>query len=315
MKIVSISIAPSDYVAIAPCQHFTRMRALPCEVVECYDAESVYEHGESADVIFLPTLGSSWPPFWNEIAAYIESLPAFVAIFAADPHRTVWHWGGRSIRFDALIPCMFTPYKEHEAELGYDCKHILWSPWCMDVEDHNIEKDIDVLFWGNPGRPHYPFRNFILRELTRYSSLEGVRGQLIVNTLTLGGDSYSYVRLPYRNAGYWGSGLYPLLERAKICCAGSTYIQIPNPKYIENAACGSLTLTNDFSDREALGFEHGKNIWITDEDSFIEDLTFLLENEGLVTEMSTNARTLIAERHTVEIRARELYAFLQEVVL
>lgn len=313
MKIISISIAPSEVTAFKPSQHYTRVRALPCELVECYDVEGVYKHGDSADVIFLPGAGSSWPPFWNEIAEYVEGLSAFLGIFSIDSYRTIWCPDRARIRFDALLPLMYTAYLEHAREFNYDCQHTFWSPCCVDVQDHGIEKDIDVLFFGNPGLSIYPFRNLILRELTRYSSLEKVQGQLILNTLTFHGKNYSYVRIPYHNTKYWGYNLYPLLERAKICCTGSAFCFVPMPKIFELAACGCVTITNDFSDREALGFEHGENIWITDEDSFVSDMAFLLESETLINEMSKNARQLIADRHTVDIRASQLYHFLQEV--
>jgi hypothetical protein len=311
MRVISISVSPSEVTAFKPSQHFTRMRAMPCEVVECYTPKTVYKHGDSADVILLPGAESSWPPFWNDIAEYVESLPAFVGIFSIDSYRTVWLADRKQIKFDVLFPLMYTAYRDHEQELDYGCKHIFWSPCCVGVQNDGTERDIDVLFWGNPDSTSYPFRNFILRELTRYSSLEEIEGELILNNLRLDGWDYRYARLPYRNTGYWGRALYPLLERARICCAGSMDVQVPHPKYFENAACGCVTISNDFSDREALGFEHGRNIWITNQETFIKDLTFLLENEDLVAEMSANARQLIAERHTVRIRADELYQFLR----
>lgn len=313
MKVVSISIAPSKVTAFKPSQHFTRMRALPCEVVECYDTESVYKHGDSADVVLLPGAASSWPPFWNEVSTYVESLRGFVGVFSIDSYREVWPSGANKIRFDALFPLMYGAYKENAAKIGYECQQVFWSPCCVAVQDHNVERDIDIMVWGNNGLPTYPFRNFIVRDLTRYSAFERVHGELILNTLILGGQDYSYVRLPYHNTGYWGHLLYPLLERAKICCTGSANLFVPVPKHFENAACGCVTLTNDFGDREALGFEHGKNIWLTTEQNFIKDLAFLLQNEDLVSEMSANARQLIAERHTVKKRSSELYAFLQKV--
>ncbi len=87
---------------------------------------------------------------------------------------------------------------------------------------------------------------------------------------------------------------------------------MPLARYFENAACGCVSLTNDFSDREALGFEHGENIWLTTEEKFIGDLVYLLSQDDLLAKMSATARQLIAERHTVGMRANELYRFLLE---
>ncbi len=313
MKVVSISANPAGNFSFLPYQHFTRARALPCEYVECYDAEEVYKHGISADVIFLPGSAAMWPLFWNDIANYVQELPAFVGVFSADSYRMTWPPGERKIHFDALFPLYEAAYRQRAGEFAYDCEYVFPSPCCVDVQDHNVEKDIDVLFWGNPGNRTYPFRNFVLRELTLYSYNETIRDNLIFNVLSIGGENYSYARAAYQDATYWGYSLYPLLERARICCTGSSSVFVPLARYFENAACGCVSLTNDFSDREALGFEDGKNIWLTTEDKFIDDLVYLLSQQDLLAAMSANARQLIAERHTVNIRADHLYRFLVEV--
>jgi len=95
----------------------------------------------------------------------------------------------------------------------------------------------------------------------------------------------------------------------------------PLGKYFENPAAGAVMLSNEFSDRESLGFEHGKNIWILEEgqfvdsvaeDYFIENLVYLLEHDDIREEISRNARELIETRHTRDVRAQELYTFLCE---
>ncbi len=315
MNVLLISDTPDYISALIPSKFYVRVRAMPVDLIECYDIEGVYKHGEWADVILLPGETSSWPLFWNEIANYVEGLSAFIVVFSTDSYKNIWPVGRDRITFDAIILSQYTAYKERVHELDIDCKHAFWSPCCIDVQDHDVDKDIDVLFWGNPGMPVYPFRNFIIRELTKYSYLENIQeGQLIQNTLRLNGRNDNYVRLPRHNSKYWGIELYKLLSRSRICCTGSAFFHVPVARYFENAACGCITITNDFDDREALGFQHRKNIWITDEEKFITDLTFLLRNDDLVCEMSMNARQLIGERHTPKTRALELFNFFQEVV-
>jgi hypothetical protein len=314
MKVMSIAKKQSETITIRPSQHYARVRALPCEVVECEDASEVYEQGDSADVILLPGAESSWPDFWNGVADHVEHLRGFLGIFSMDSYQTIWKPNRHKIGFDALLPNMYSIYRQYAEELAYDCPHTLWSPYCIDLQDHDVEKDIDFLFWGNPGLPSYPFRNFVMRTLPRYTKFEKVEGELISQVLCLDGDEYNYVRLPHYNTKYWGSPLYPLLARAKVALVGSMNVHVPVSKHFEHAACGCLSLTNDFSDREALGFEHGVNIWLTTEEKFVEDLSFLLRNDEFVAQMAANAKQLIAERHTVKKRAEELHFFLERIL-
>jgi hypothetical protein len=313
MRVMSITQPVTEYMATEPSMHYSRTRALLCELLECVDAQSVNEQGGQVDVVILPGANSCWPLFWNEVAEYIEQLPAFKAIFSVDSYKSIWPLGREEIAFDALLPSQYTAYLEKAGQFRFDCTYAFWSPPCVDVQELSTEKDIDVFFWGNPGRSTYPFRNFILRELTTYSYLERIdeEDELVVNILRMKGREYRYARLPYRNRVHWGPSLYPLLQRAKICCTGSAFCHVPVARYFENAACGVVSVTNDFTDRDELGFEHGKNIWITDEAKFIADLVFLLTHSDVVSEMADNGRKLIAERHTVTRRAAELNDFLE----
>lgn len=321
MKVVMIAECPPEIAANDPSRFFQRVSALDCDVIKCYDAESVYKHAEWADVILLTTEGSSWPSFWSEVAGYVDLLEKFVGVFHADSYKTIWQPGREQITIGAIFPSQYTAYQQHAYEHDYDdAFHVLWSPCCVDVQDTGVEKDIDVLFWGNPGRTTYPFRNYMLQELVPYSFEEGIEKPLIVSKLRLPPEQSDkhqsvYARLPYRNVGFWGPPLYPLLERAKICLSGPAFCHVPIAQYFQNAACGVVSLTVDFGDREALGFEHGENIWITTEEKFIADLAFLLQHDDLVTEMSARARQLVADRHTVRKRADELETFLQEVIV
>jgi len=315
MKVISISNSyPDNYMLFEPSYHFSRVREMGCELFECFDSQSVFEFGNSADVILLSAHDDLWPAFWDEISDYIKDLQTFVGIFSIDSYRNIWHRGRKPIRFDALFPSMNAIYKEYMVMLGYDCRYAFFSTCCVDVQVSNNIKDIDILVWGNNGLPSYPFRNFVVRELTRYSISESVKGELICNKLLLGSHEWSYARLPYHNLGYWGDSLYDLLGRSKISITGSGAINAPIAKYFQNAACGCVTITTDFSDRAELGFEHGKNIWITKEDSFIKDLAFLLENDDLVNEMAVNAGQLIADHHTVKIRSLQLEKFLEKMI-
>ena len=314
MKIVLITNCPNDVNVNDPSKCFQRVRSMASNVIECYDVENTFNHAEEADVILLPGCNSMWPSFWEEVCKYIDGLTTPKVMFHTDSYKTPWPGGRSPIKIDAIVPSQLSALASCQHGLEFD--RVFWSPCCIDLKYNGESKDIDILFWGNPALPVYPFRNYILRELVRYSNLEKIENSLIVNALHLPhseGVIWPYHRLPSHNGKYYGRQLYPLLIRAKVSPTGSSKFYVPVARYFENAACGVVSLTNEFDDMQALGFDHGVNIWITTEGKFIEDLMFLLKNESLVKEMSVNARRLVAERHTVSVRASQLSNFLEEV--
>lgn len=312
LKVLSLSNGASEAEVGKACKHYQRVRAMPCELIDCYDAQTVKEHIDTADVVLVATPMRIWPPFWNEVADLIEQSKAFVGMFLVDSYTPLWREGQKPIANDAVLYSFKELYFEHHEDDGETYR--FWTPACWDVQE-SVDKDIDILVWGNNGLPSYPFRDFILHELRKYVVGEPVieDDEIIVCDLFLDGAIYKYYYLPYKNKTYWSDKLATLVSRTKICCTGSAGVFAPVGKYFINAACGAITLTNDFSDREQLGFEHGKHLWITNKENFIDDLTLLLHGYDIdsgVDDMSINARQLIADRHTPAIRGQELYQFL-----
>jgi len=294
--------------------------------VECYSAEDVRNHIKTADVVLLDN-GYRHVPFWDEIT-FINKSPAFTSRFYVD----LWHtrengaprdWNEDSIKFDVRI----TACKELQKKFKPEWAKVFWSPHCIDVQGYCPPRDIDVLFWGACS-PQYAFRQFIRQALRErvVKKIVKVDSFFTIREVAIRGNSYRYGLVdfvpnpvnwkPSREQavyGYYGPRLFRLLSRVKVCCTSPVH-RAPIGKFFENAACGSVTLTTDFTDRKELGFEHGKHLWITGEHSFVDDLAHLLEHPDLVEEMSKNAKELIRTRHTPAIRAQELYEFLRREV-
>jgi len=189
---------------------------------------------------------------------------------------------------------------------------MFWSPHCVDVQNFDVPKDVDVLIWGALGTSadRRRVKNLLMKHVVAPGrQYDAAR---LIYKIALGGRKYTLVWLRSHGEVYRGSKLYRMISRAKVCCTAPVH-QAPVGKYFENAACGSVTLTLKFTDREALGFEHGKNIWISSLGSYLKNLRFLLEHDALVKEMSRNAKELICTRHTPEIRGKELYEFFKRL--
>lgn len=298
------------------------VRYLPCDLIECYSASDVRNHIGSADVVLLDN-GPRFVPYWKDLT-FLNGSSAFIGYYPLDP------WYPRKlddlIRSDVYLVSSPKVVKRHVPQI----KHRLFClPPSIDVQDYYPPRDIDVLFWGAvnyPSETSYPFRAFVTGKLK--SSIVGkgkkVDPFLSIYDIDVAGCRYKYgfvkatpgmfswsPNVKQLTYGYYGSRLYRLLSRARICVTGSKIDPgIPLGKFFENAVCGLLTMSNKFAEMGVLGFEHGRNIWITNKERFLDDLTYLLERPNLVEEMSKNAKELIRAKHTRTIRAQELYAFL-----
>jgi len=316
---------------------------MPCTLLHARTHQEVEQYIQDVDVVilnrckftgFLERDSSIYSivPLAGERRTVNAPVP--VARFFSDP----WYMPRYKARFERSrgfanffreYNIRILPYRElFEQHCPEWIDSMFWSPRCAYIQDCNVEKDIDVLFWGNTVR-QYVIRNTMkaLLEKCIVSEEEEVDESLVMYRISLNGRTYKLAMLRFRARGrfpcstlplYRGEKLYKLLSRAKICPAGPRLYPrgAPIGKFFENAACGAVSLTIDFTDRKELGFEHGKHLWITELHRggkiphFLEDLAYLLEHPDLIEEMSKNAKELIRIRHTPVIRGRELYEFL-----
>jgi len=250
----------------------------------------------------------------------IYTAPVPIVRFYLD----IWKLPGFKEQFEESKGLYCTNFfREYDVRITY-CKELFeqycpewidsmfWSPHCVNVQNYDVSRDIDILFWG---KVNSTFRGRILSLLMEHvdeNATEEIDEWLSVYKFIANGREYRFGVLKYaRYPSYYGKKLYKLISRAKVCPT-SPKLEAPVGKFFENAACGAVSLTIDFTDRKELGFEHGENIWLADPKGYLESLTYLLEHPDLVEEMSKNAKELIRTRHTPMIRGRELYRFLRK---
>jgi len=299
----------------------SRLQHMPCTLLHAETREDAEMHLPDADVILLNrSIHTKFLP--EDSPVYSASVPT--ARFFLD----IWRMPEFAKRFAASQGEKYTNFfKSYDIRITY-CKELFekycpkwadsmfWSPHCVRVRKHRAPRDIDVLFWGKLNTGLRKELLTLLLDRVAGRSAEKVDDFLTLYGLVLGGKRYRLAVLEYaRYPAYHGKKLYQLISRAKICPT-SPKARAPVGKYFENAACGAVTLTTDFTDKENLGFKHRENVWITKlyrgdrPRRYLGDLTYLLERPSLVEEMSKNAKRLITTRHTPEIRGRELYEFL-----
>jgi hypothetical protein len=286
-----------------PGAHFNkRMRQFPGIVYECYSPESFEQYLPTVDVIMLNNPIIKLPV---DQVSLINSYKKFTVQIQLDPWKSIYN---SYTHLDSIITAA-------NSYLKSSVKHFsnrFWSPACADILELDLPRDIDIIMWGNSNRK-YPFRSFMFYTLRALSiGCKDICTGIKQYTITLNNKNYTLLHISgvaRYFSKYYSILLYEYLNRSKISLSGTHHVKIPLSKHFENAACGTLNIGNEFTDKESLGFEHGKNIWFTDKDKFLNDIQFLLENPNTVNEITYNAKELIKSRHTIAIRAKELYDY------
>jgi len=288
------------------------------EVIECYKPESVKKHIGDADAVILSGAGI-FLPYWDKLT-FLNDYSGFIGKLHAD----VWGVEKRAIQQleDIRVDVIFHPYKALMEEFQPKWKKFsdveaFWMPFAVDVCDLDVPRDIDIIHWGRPYKRG--FRCFVRKRMGScvVQRVSDGKSNPRMYDVDINGQMYKYAFLtPSRSDSQLGLRLYKRLCHCKIAVTGpgcNRYNDfVPVAKFIENAACGVVTITSTFLDREDLGFEHGENIWFSDEERFIDDLTYLLEHDDIVQEISEGAKELVRTRHTRRIRGQQLYKFLCE---
>lgn len=326
MKVLFLTRHEPEVTSWKAQNSLARVRHLPCEMIECYSAAAVQKHVTGADYVLLD-LGYMHVPYWSQVI-FLNKKPVQIGRF----HVDLWHkreagappnWEESTIKVDFRLVAYQKLTEKHRPNWS---GKTFWSPHCIDVQDYSIPRDIDVLFWGAYSE-YYPFRTFARNKLRSLivGNPKKVDSFLTMRSIRIDGNIYRFGEVKFTpnptvwrrkvtkqvQMGYYGQRLFRLLSRSKIVVTGPAW-RVPVGKYFEHAACGCVTMSPDFTDREALGFSHRNNIWLTDKARFVTHLRHLLRDEASVSKMSVNAKELVRTRHTPSVRGRELYEFLQE---
>lgn len=292
------------------------LRRMPVELTVCTDAEQLRQCAGDMDVVLLEVPGAL---DYEDDLAFLDSLPVFVGGFHLDTWKGPF-WCDSLVKM-ALNICIYREVtlrlKPEVAEQG----DFLWLPPRVQQYNMDTDRDYDVTYWGHLGR-EYPFRLFCFYALLNISTV-GARmydpemrheydKHVRVENITLNGKPYKFARVlsKYGALRCHGKELSEILHRSKVCPTGPPIqrcFAAPVARYIENAACGVVSLTTEFSEMDDLGFKHGENIWVTTAEKFYGDLELLLTDHDLRGELSANAEELVRMRHTVSVRAQEFY--------
>jgi hypothetical protein len=165
-----------------------------------------------------------------------------------------------------------------------------WLPFSVDTSVFrplNRHRKYNKLCFAGHITPPYPERRIICECLSQTPYLEKFEHRQMV------GDKYIACLQNY--IAHLSSG-----SMYDICAA----------KNFEIMSCGSVLVTNDFSGRDLL-FPAGTYYNINPNGKVVQQVEQLINNAGLIADISNAGRKCILERHTNRIRTEELLTLLK----
>lgn len=180
-----------------------------------------------------------------------------------------------------------TDFSDRFRRLGLKTK---WLPLSVDgnrFRNLHIPKKYDYCLLGNMNPTVYPLRVKMLRYLLDYKK----------NAMV---------------TPVYGKDYVEAINQSKMFLTCSGICKFPVMKYYEAMACGSLLVADEPMDAEELGFRAGENY------AAVEDIVDLGEETDWYTthvaeadEVARRGEELVRQRHTNEVRAKELYEMLK----
>ncbi|WP_408010744.1 glycosyltransferase [Pseudalkalibacillus sp. A8] len=180
---------------------------------------------------------------------------------------------------------------------------MIWLPHHVPghiFKDLKLQKDINLLMLGSLIKGFYPLRVQMFNQLSkrpdfRYFQHPGYRN--IQSQKAIIGENYA-----------------KLMNRSKIFLTCDSVYKYPLLKYFESLGCGTLLLAPGSKELQELGFVNGETFVEVNEKDFLEKVNFYLRNEDLRNQIITNGKKLIQQRHTTEIRARQLLRHIERII-
>jgi len=185
-----------------------------------------------------------------------------------------------------------------EARDLYKC---IWLPFSVNTEMFKLMgfERTGVLHVGTVNQKHYPIRVELNKRFKDKSWFTRVPRP--VETIE------KSLKWPIRDE------YAQLISQAEICVTCGSKHDAAVQKYLEIPACGTVLMSNHFKDLDSFGFKNGKNIVIYEE-PIEEQLELMLQNKDRLKKIGMAGHSLVHERHTIEIRAKEFVGHVKRLI-
>jgi len=258
-----------------------------------YVIKSIYGDDAPDVIIMWDIEGSGWAGNFTGL----NDVDALKVLWTVDlhndavPHRLDYI---ENAGFDLVLMTYDKDQTTHSArfyrELGIPMEFYPFSVDETRFYPMVLPKIWDASLIGNMSSSYYPFRNAVHRALL--------------------GQSLNYHHPLV--AIYVKDEFARHINESRICITGSSSYKYLVQKYYEVTACGTLLMADMCMDAEYQGFIPGETFVEISADDVVKKVEYYLNNPGEAQRISQNGRDLILQRHTHDIRARELMEVLQK---
>jgi hypothetical protein len=180
-------------------------------------------------------------------------------------------------------------------------------PRAMDpalFRDYGLLKEYDVTLLGATS-DFYPLRRYF------HETLKGQKGIRYYNNAHPG---YHYCPPEGGQGLLVGENYARAINRSRIFLSCTGKYRIPFIKLYEVLACNTLLMCDRPSGAGELGLVDGETYVEVDRVNFLEKIHYYLKRPDDLRRIAQNGSRLFLERHTVDIRARELKTLVERVV-
>ncbi len=258
-----------------------------------YVINSIYGEDHPDVIIMWDIEGSGWAGNFTGL----NDVDALKVLWTVDlhndavPHRLDYI---ENAGFDLVLMTYDRDHTTHSArfyrELGIPMEFYPFSVDPKMFEPMGLPKKYDVSRVGNMSSSYYPFRN------------------IVHNALKDKGINYHHPLMGI----YVRSEFAVHINSSKICITGSSSYKYLVQKYYEITACGTLLMADTCMDAEYQGFIPGETFVEIIADDVAQTVEYYLNNPSEAQRIAQNGRDLILQRHTHDIRARELMEVLRK---
>jgi len=185
-------------------------------------------------------------------------------------------------------------------------------PWSMDEDEFKPAqpKKWDVAFIGTARRRVYPLRAILERDLPSFCEKRNLR--LLFSKRTRDQTSFTGQQLYNHPSYYFGPRYSEALSKTRFFIFGCSIFRYPLAKFFEAIASGCVTVVNEPSMAERLGFIDGETYVSITEENWKDRLDYYLRHPEEEKRIATNARNLFLRRHTHKVRAKQFIKHLRD---
>jgi len=221
-----------------------------------------------------------------------------------------------SMNFDALL-MMYTMVGGCQPKYGFDYflktlkpAKLHTPPWVEPrVLEPSIKRDIDVSFIATVVKGVYPLRCNIHNNLRKLAKQN--KWKIIVRGKRPEGRRRVIADMLKKGGYIVGSKYINTLKRSKVFIFGNSRFKYPLKRIVEGWSCGTLVVCDKPLTSARMGMASGVSYVEINKGSWKEKLKYYIDNKSERDKISENGYNTYIEKHTTDIRAKEIIKFLE----